>query len=423
MTRLVDFSFFDVGYAAAARHAGARSAAADREPARSSASLSPRSFKIVLSASLPAAPDDIRDHHGGHRPRAAGDTRQSLLRRIAWPSSARCRSATWSAPARRSVSWSSSPGERSRCARWKATRSSSRTALASRERLEVFRRGGPPMARILNVDLEYDAPAFQGARRPGGGGSRPAGTRARSRLRGSYFTDSPTRRSTYELRYWLEDYARYLDVDSARPRACLVPRSSARRLRLRLSRHPPAPVRRRTADPDGPRRARSRRPSRRARSSRRSRRPNASSSARERALFALPQGETVVREGDATSSMFLIASGRAAVSVTGDSAGSQKVALLEAGHRLRRDQPADRRAAHRDRARDRPSPTLVEIDKATLAPILRANPSLVEKLDAIILERRRHTAGWLGQVRSGVESEPESLRGRIARFFGLKGLA
>ena len=62
-------------------------------------------------------------------------------------------------------------------------------------------------------------------------------------------------------------------------------------------------------------------------------------------------------------------------------------------------------------------------DKETLATVLVANPSLVEKLDAVIRERRRHTARELVQGREGqAAEEPESLRGKIARFFGLKGL-
>ena len=55
--------------------------------------------------------------------------------------------------------------------------------------------------------------------------------------------------------------------------------------------------------------------------------------------------------------------------------------------------------------------------------MLVANPALVEKLDAVIRERRRHTAQELVQGRDGqAAEEPASLRGKIARFFGLKGL-
>ena len=291
--------------------------------------------------------------------------------------------------------------------------------LASRERLEVFRRGGPPMARILKVNLEYDLPpsrargALEAAVRDLPGlAPFPA---PRVVLHG--FADWAV---TYELRYWLEDYARYIDVDSA----------VRERVWYALDREGFAfayPVIRQHQYAAGP--------------LTRMGPPGAIPAAIEGSeLFAplspaererlgagarvlrFAAGETVVREGDATSSMFLIASGRAAVSVKGDSAGSQKVALLEAGTAfgeisLLTGEPRTATVRAIDES------VLVEIDKATLAPILRANPSLVEKLDAIILERRRHTAGWLGQVRSGIESEPQPLRGRIARFFGLKGLA
>ncbi len=119
--------------------------------------------------------------------------------------------------------------------------------------------------------------------------------------------------------------------------------------------------------------------------------------------------------------MFLIAAGLAAVSVRGDTAASRKLAVLEPGAAfgeisLLTGEP--RLATVRAIAET----TLVEIDKATLAPILEANPSLVEKLDAIILERRRHTAEERAARDGQPAAEPESLRGKIARFFGLKGL-
>ncbi len=120
--------------------------------------------------------------------------------------------------------------------------------------------------------------------------------------------------------------------------------------------------------------------------------------------------------------MFLIAEGRAAVSVRGQATDSQKLALLEPGSAfgeisLLTGEPRLATVRAVDEA------VLIEIDKATLAPLLRANPSLVEKLDAIIRERRRHTAGQLGGTQDGGPGDPEPLRARIARFFGLKGLA
>jgi len=64
---------------------------------------------------------------------------------------------------------------------------------------------------------------------------------------------------------------------------------------------------------------------------------------------------------------------------------------------------------------------LVEIDKATIAPILEANPSLVDRLEEIIEARRQETADRLDES-SQVREVPESLRSKMARFFGLKGL-
>jgi len=138
-------------------------------------------------------------------------------------------------------------------------------------------------------------------------------------------------------------------------------------------------------------------------------------------LTRFGEGETVVREGDATSSMFLIASGRAAVSVHGNVADSRGVAVLEAGSAfgeisLLTGEP--RLATVRSLSES----SLVEIDKDTLAPILRSNPSLVAKLDRIILERRQHTADRRAEPGASPSvADAQPLGERIARFFGLKG--
>ncbi len=292
-------------------------------------------------------------------------------------------------------------------------------SVASRERLEVFRRGGAPMARVLRIGLEYDAP--------------PA--RARAELEAAVrdlpgvaafpppqaalyeFGDFAV---IYELRYWLEDYARYLEIDGAvRERiwygleragfAFAYPvirqhQYAAGALQFgTASRATPEAIERGelfkplSSDERG----------QLARGARRLR-------------FAA--GEVVVREGDTTSSMFLIADGRVAISVHGEGAASQKVAVLEPGAAFGEISllTGEPRLAT---ARAVIESTLIEIDKDTIAPLLRANPSLVEKLDAIIQERRRQTADRLVSTRDGVSpEEPESLRHKIARFFGLKGL-
>ena len=63
-------------------------------------------------------------------------------------------------------------------------------------------------------------------------------------------------------------------------------------------------------------------------------------------------GETIVREGDRGSSMFVIESGqRRRLDPRDARARASELAVLERGRRVRGDQPADRRAAHGDRPR------------------------------------------------------------------------
>jgi CRP-like cAMP-binding protein len=274
------------------------------------------------------------------------------------------------------------------------------------------------MARTVRVGLEYDAPPAQGraaleaaARDIPGVAALPAPV--------AYVAAFHDFSVVYELRYWLDDYVRYLEVDS-RVRERVWYRLEREGLKfayplIRQHQFAAGPV------PQGD--GRDAIPAAIDASA-----LFAPLSADERRRLAegarlrrFAEGETLVREGDATFSMFLIASGRAAVSVHGDAAESRKLAVLEPGAAfgeisLLTGEP--RLATVRAIAET----TLVEIDKATLAPILEANPSLVEKLDAIILERRRHTAAERTAREGLPTAEPESLRGKIARFFGLKGL-
>lgn len=293
-------------------------------------------------------------------------------------------------------------------------------SVASRERLEVFRRGGAPMARILKIGLEYDAPPArvraeleQAVRDLPGLAARPSPV-----AQIAEFGDFAV---VYGLRYWLEDYARYLEIDDqVRERVWY---------RMQRAGLPFAyPVIRQHQYAAGP-------------MERRSRTDGIAEAVEASGLFAplspeerrqlasgarrlvFAQGEVVVHEGDTTSSMFLIAEGRVGVSVRGETGSSQKVATLERGAAfgeisLLTGEP--RLATVRALSES----ALVEIDKSTIAPILRANPSLVEKLDVIIGERRRGTADQLGSQRGSAEAGvPESLRRKMARFFGLKGLA
>ncbi|MEX0880130.1 MAG: mechanosensitive ion channel family protein [Thermoanaerobaculia bacterium] len=292
-------------------------------------------------------------------------------------------------------------------------------SVASRERLEVFRRGGVPMARVLRIGLEYDAPPararaeLEAAVRdlPGLAAYPPPVT-------GLYqFGDFAV---VYELRYWLEDYARYLEIDAAvRERIWY----GLERAGLRIA----YPVIRQHQYAGGTLPVAT--PSRATPEAIERGELFAPLSSEERGELArgarrlrFGAGEIVVREGDTTSSMFLIAEGRVAISVHGEGAQSRKIAVLERGSAFGEISllTGEPRLAT---ARALTEATLIEIDKDTLAPLLVANPSLVEKLDRIIQERRRQTADRLGSTRDDARSEePESLRHKIARFFGLKGL-
>jgi small-conductance mechanosensitive channel/CRP-like cAMP-binding protein len=293
-------------------------------------------------------------------------------------------------------------------------------SIASRERFEVFRRGGLPMARVLRVGLEYDVP--------------PA--RAREALEASVrdlpgLAPHPTPVAevhafdnfavTYELRYWLEDYARYQEVDSeVRERVWYGMGRAGIGFAYPLIRQHQFAAGPLPRTDDSPVVTAAVDATELLRPLSAGERQRVAAGAR---LLRYGEGETVVREGETGSSMFLIASGRAAVSVRDRTDASQKVAVLEPGSEFGEISllTGEPRLAT---VRALEETVVVEIDKATLAPILHGNPSLVEKLDAVERDRRRQTAGRLdGATGTAPADEPESMRTMIARFFGLKGLA
>ena len=290
-------------------------------------------------------------------------------------------------------------------------------SVASRDRLEVFRRGGAPLARTVHVSLEYDVPperarsALEEAGRevPGVAGV-PAPV--------AYLHSFDASVVDYELRYWLDDYARYLEVDS-RIRERVWHRLGREGLGFayplaRQFQWQGGPVPRSDTSPAIGRAIDSSSLLRALSADERGR------VARGARLRTFAQGEVVVREGDTTSSMFLIASGRAGVTIHADSGGSRGVASLDAGQAFGEISllTGEPRLAT---VRALSELELVEIDKSTLAPILEANPSLVEKLEEIIIARRQETADRMDET-SKVTEMPESLRTKIAHFFGLKGL-
>ncbi len=292
-------------------------------------------------------------------------------------------------------------------------------SIASREHLEVFPRPGRPIARTLGVGLEYDTPPAQAIAALAAAGRELTGIAAYPEPV-AYLKSFDASWITYELRYWLEDYARFLEIDS----------TVRERVWYRLGREniPFAyPLARQWQWAAGPLKAPSRRNAVETAISSvdlfallsDEARGRVADGARER-RFA--PGETIVREGDRGSSMFVVESGRLGVSVHGKVGQSQRLAVLEQGAAFGEISllTGDPRSAT---VRALTEAALLEIDKATLSPILRENPSLCGMLELTMRERRKRAADALeeagGEAEQTVDKTP--LSQRIARFFGLKG--
>src|SRR6266540_6114952 len=81
-------------------------------------------------------------------------------------------------------------------------------SVAGRERLEIFPRPGRPIAPFLRVGLEYAAPPEQAKEVLQGAVDGLAGLAA-SPAPVAYVKSFDASAVTYEVRYWLEDYANY----------------------------------------------------------------------------------------------------------------------------------------------------------------------------------------------------------------------
>ncbi len=291
-------------------------------------------------------------------------------------------------------------------------------SVAGRERLEIYPRPGPSVARSARVGIDYEAPpasvreALEGAVRYLPGLAAAPAPRAYIKGLDEYAVH-------YELRYWLTDYAQMMEVDS----------QVRERMWYALGRAgiPIAfPTIRQHQYAAGP-----------------LVHPSHTEaiaatiagfdlfqplSAAEREILAAgalerryTTGETIVREGDPGDSMFLIQAGRCGVTGRGERADSQSIAMLEPGMAfgeiaLLTGEP--RMATVRAAAET----TLVEIRKETLAPLLEGNPTLVEKLESTVKGRLRHAADVFEANREANRiGEREPLAVRIKRFFGLSG--
>lgn len=291
-------------------------------------------------------------------------------------------------------------------------------SLASRERLEVFRRPGRPVARTMTVGLELEMPPAR---------AREVLVEAARNLPGIAAYPEPVAlvkeigesSIVYELRYWLEDYSRYLDLDSQiRERVWYrLDRENVRMAYpvIRQHQYSAGPLPRREVglqipaalerldllSPLSP-----------------PERQKLAAGARERRYGP---GETIVREGETSSSMFVVQHGQLAVSIHGAHGDTRKLAMLQSGDAFGEISllTGEPRTAT---VRALTEAVLIEITKDTFAPILEANPSLVESLSAVMRDRRQKTADLYDASRAEQEEEPERsvLGARIARFFGIK---
>ncbi|MEP6769345.1 MAG: mechanosensitive ion channel family protein [Acidobacteriota bacterium] len=291
-------------------------------------------------------------------------------------------------------------------------------SVAGRDRLEVFPRGGRPVARFLRVGLEYDASPVM-ARETLESAIRGLAGVASHPERRAYMKSFEAYSVVYELRYWLEDYSNYLEVDSAvRERVWYALH--------RAGLHIPMPFIRQYQYAGGLVPAESRgalvEPAVAGLDL------FAPLSDAERARIAegaierrYAPGEIVVREGDQTSSMFIVASGRLGVSIHGAAGDTRHLAVLEAGSAFGEISllTGEPRTAT---VRALSETVLVEIEKKTIEPILRQNPSLCGALDAVIAERRRGAASAFDAAREEADRAPGriALADRIVRFFGLR---
>ena len=290
-------------------------------------------------------------------------------------------------------------------------------SVAGKDKLEIFPRAGRPIARYLRIGIEYEA--------------SPSATREtlEAALRGmtglvtepkpvAYLKSFDSYAATYELRYWLDDYARYLEIDSAaRERVWYALHRAGIKIAYPIIEQHQylagalATPSRELAIEDVLARVDL----------------FAELSHTERARLAsgaherrYGPGEMIVREGDTTSSMFVVESGRATVTIHGASGDSRKLAIFEQGSAFGEISllTGEPRTAT---VRALTEVTTIEIDKDTLCPVLEQNPGLCTMFDRVIAERRRHASELFEATREEMEKVADKrITGLIARFFGLK---
>jgi len=290
-------------------------------------------------------------------------------------------------------------------------------SVAGREQLQIYPRPGRPIARILHVGLEYDAPpeiaiATLAAAVAGVPGLAAAPEPV------VYLKSFDASSVTYEVRYWLEDYAQFVEGDSRVHERVWY---ALKRASLDIA----YPVIRQRQYAAGRLEVPSRAPAIAGAIGAAELFAPLSDPQRERLVEGSREvryapGEIVVREGDRGSSMFLIEAGKVAVSIQGAAGESRELTVLDAGAAFGEISllTGEPRTAT---VRAVTETTLVQIEKESFAPILREHPALVQALEATMEKRRRHAAGEFDASRGQLarSEEPLPLAERIARFFGL----
>lgn len=132
------------------------------------------------------------------------------------------------------------------------------------------------------------------------------------------------------------------------------------------------------------------------------------------------KGETIIAEGEAGSSFFIIAKGEVEVGVDWGTRRFETVGTLEAGDYFgeRSLMTGENRSAT---VRTTTDSSLVVIEKETFAKVLRGNPSLVESIGIILSEREAATNS---RAPAAPESDADrrnrpSLANKIRKFFQL----
>jgi small-conductance mechanosensitive channel/CRP-like cAMP-binding protein len=290
-------------------------------------------------------------------------------------------------------------------------------SVAGREKLEVFPRPGRPIARIMHVGLEYDSSPEKAIETLRDCISGLPGI-ASSPEPAAFLKSFDASAVTYELRYWLQDYSSYLQIDSnVRERAWYA----LGRAGLKIA----YPVIRQHQYAAGKLEATWRHPDVAAvieqtdlfRPLTPEQRQMLAGGSDER--FYAP-GEIVVREGENGSSMFVIESGRVAVSIRGAAGETRELTILDAGSAFGEISllTGEPRTAT---VKALTETALVEITKPSLAAVLHQQPALAQTLEATMAKRRQHAADQFDASRQAAarSEQPLPLSERIARFFGL----